>query len=329
MRRKRHQASATALAPDPDPDPAPKRTRSAPTPAAFFATLPRELRDKIYHEIWKTKPPFEVTLGHNSIEDVEAYIFKVVYESSARPQHEPEVKPSSAVLAQKKTKPWYLASKRMLSEVMEQFNHQATWKFIAFHSNFKDRQPAVWRPPKARTRPTRQSPILLSLHGASSIDLSVDLELFLYSEIGSNERPQNSIIFYHTTISLLTAMRSALAGTTTLRHLSLVLIPTTWGETENSGPIDIVLGPLNHFDTPSLQSLQVTVRPTWWFSKSDRLMQSIRESVEAMGKRMISSDVVRETFEDVGTPLEESFVATLDRQEQVASGMEWRFVFSR
>jgi len=85
-----------------------------------FLRLPREIRDLVYHEIWRTKLPFTITNQNSE--------FMVEYEI-------PSIEGFQVTLPGLETRsrkwaypaPWFLANKQILKEAIEQFQHKAKW----------------------------------------------------------------------------------------------------------------------------------------------------------------------------------------------------------
>ncbi|KAH7391858.1 hypothetical protein BKA66DRAFT_28714 [Pyrenochaeta sp. MPI-SDFR-AT-0127] len=275
---------------------APKRTRHAygrpnlgqpvgrteaeyPPPAklkASFLALPRELRDQIYHEIWRTKPPFEVALPakgdpHSAAQVYgmcnDYHVFKIFYELLEAPSPMTIIptknKKSSARLSRTKIKPkrpvpWFIVSRQILHESMEQFNRQAAWGYITCSYGRKERQLAVWKPLYAKRYSGRISPKLLALGNAATLNMPNLLTMYVHGEMDANENPLNSVIFDRNAAELLRALGCGLAGTTSLKHLSIVLWANAWRGGASDHPIVVNLRLLSLLDLPNLQLLRLS-----------------------------------------------------------------------
>ncbi|KAF2015975.1 hypothetical protein BU24DRAFT_422291 [Aaosphaeria arxii CBS 175.79] len=106
----------------------PKRTRLRVARPSFFL-LPRELRDQIYHEIWKTAAP--------SVVQINDYTFDVDYECAKtrnsddpiQPQDQPKsTNPKRRGRPTRPRSPWFQASKQFMQEAIDQFHRRSHWK---------------------------------------------------------------------------------------------------------------------------------------------------------------------------------------------------------
>lgn len=91
-----------------------------------FFPLPQELRDMIYHEIWKDKPAFLVRLPYDRSKPFRYCYFAVSYNTVNVPYTDlsrPPTKSESAF--------WFLTSRQMLAEAMNQFHRVAVWSYIS------------------------------------------------------------------------------------------------------------------------------------------------------------------------------------------------------
>lgn len=84
-----------------------------------FLELPREIRDIVYHEIWRFKAPFQIFYRGT--------LYAVKYEALS-PKIE-TVTPLQRTRARrsKPRNPWILANKQVLNEAIEQFQRKAIW----------------------------------------------------------------------------------------------------------------------------------------------------------------------------------------------------------
>lgn len=277
-------------------------------PSISYLALPRELRDQIYHEIWRKKLPFEVALPAkgDSLGGVEVYgmgdsyhFFKIFYEllETNSPTIKPSTKPQSFSAKSSRTRvktkppgPWFLTNKQTLHEAMEQFNRQAAWSYISSSYGRKERQLAVWKPLYTKRRSTRTGPKLLALRNASTIDMPNLLTMYVHGEMDANEIPITRLIFDRTTVELLQVLEPSLAGTMSLKSLSIALSANAWSAAASNHPVTIDLGPLLRLDLPNLQLLRLSVRHHHRFRGDERLMASLRDSVSEMGRNMVGGE---------------------------------------
>ncbi len=99
----------------------------------FFLVLPREIRDQIYHEIWKQKVPFLIDFPRDQ------YQFKVRYDDAEEPT-DYSARPFGAERFWEDNEDddveiihqplWILANNQMLEEAMAQFHRKLTWTFV-------------------------------------------------------------------------------------------------------------------------------------------------------------------------------------------------------
>lgn len=91
------------------------------TNTTSFFSLPRELRDEVYHELWKGKLAFIVIYG--------AYEFQIHYIETEFESEEP-VQTTFRENGRKKfmsKSPWIYTNGQVLQEAIEQFQRHCTW----------------------------------------------------------------------------------------------------------------------------------------------------------------------------------------------------------
>jgi hypothetical protein len=275
----------------PQSGPAPKRQtvsanlniRSHPSPndppsteGAFqttsFLDLPRELRDRIYHEIWNHIPALEVALplkrdrhGDNSTvyKESEAYfcstapkyhVFNVRYVS-----HESVVYIDP--LHYNPRQLWLLANKRMCVKTLQQFQRKATWTYRGIVRSGRDRlHIGSWKAATPLRRKAHMGALLLLPSGAYSMNLEDHISMLATNELDSEEKPSYCVTFWSDT-DIFQRLASSFAATSSLRMLSLSMVVRRCADERYSLDILVTVQsqPLLNLNMPNLQVFQAVV----------------------------------------------------------------------
>lgn len=168
----------------------------SPTTSLFF-DLPKEIRDQVYHEIWKQSTPVLVVYKQ------EKTAFKLFYDVAMdRIQAEKDTPEENEPYMDCRTTfdtGWLLTSRRIQEEAMEQLNRRSTWRLAvniefyqvkedinsygeAFQVNMPGSFSVIIAPP-----PTRRAAFLLQPSGAHTLILRT-LTLEVLYELRSNRR---------------------------------------------------------------------------------------------------------------------------------------------
>lgn len=285
------------------------------TLAHSFLTLPRELRDLIYHECWSSCSAFKAALPKKGsivrvpkqpqyLEDF--YIFNVQYNSCLEPMDPPAVNSTltfretfATTKGKSPTLPWFLANKQVLSEALQQFNRLATWThIILLPGDMEIIQLASWKLPVPSRRKTKYIPLLLALDNAHTIDMARSFTLYTHGEMDETEKPIHRIAFHASTTPLLKTLASSVASMPNLKHLHIRLEAHAWYGGASDLPIIVDLQPLGDLDVPNLRSLEVLVHFNNSFQDDARLMSALKIGVEKAGVEVIGANA-RKTWEVV------------------------------
>jgi hypothetical protein len=195
---------------------------------------PRELRDQIYHEVWKEKPPFEVVLPDKTTQrltegsvvhfDRKCHVFKISSGDCEEPSEaasSPRTKTSKGT-----TPPWIFANRQILEEAMEQFNRQTSWNYVEKRNReqTKDRTVIPSRISVSRSQSRRrQIQHLLALQNACAIKLSQAVKTSIFGKMDDKERPIHTMDCNAVSTELLQMIGSGIGGTTNLKRLHILL----------------------------------------------------------------------------------------------------------
>ncbi|KAF1942707.1 hypothetical protein EJ02DRAFT_511483 [Clathrospora elynae] len=304
----------------------PKRTRTASSgrtktqivatkPASPFFALPREIRDQIYHEIWRMKPPFEVALSHkgnyhnNPKEYVhlrDYHVFRITYENleiipgllleeqlgSCETSSLEELLDSAKLQPNRSTSPWILASRQVLEEAMEQFNRQMSWTYVNYSTGRTNTPTLAWRSPRAkRANRQRKDPQLLAVENACHLILATQLTLNTLGEMDAKENAISRVMFDQKATELLHVLGQGTVGSKSLKRLHLEFEACgPWCGEQLDDPIEVDLRHMESLDLPNLQALVVTVRFKESFRNDARLMSKLGEEISQKCKALVGDE---------------------------------------
>ncbi|KAF2255456.1 hypothetical protein BU26DRAFT_156336 [Trematosphaeria pertusa] len=229
--------------------------------SAFFALLPRELRDQIYHEIWAHKRPFY--LIYKETEFVVEYSIRV----GLRPPFPRLRCPNRPLLPS----PWFFANKQMLAEAITQFDRQSTWTFK--RDNFSNNAP--------KKTPSR---LLLNPWKTHTLDLG-KLKVSEQAELQSNERTVTTLVqFIEPVPQPLRYRRMGFISSPNLRILKLELSVSSYAPCKDPNrPIEVDLRALTSLTLQSLNVVEMKVSFGNYFEGDDALKARLKDSIEALG----------------------------------------------
>jgi hypothetical protein len=255
-----------------------------PSTPSLFLSLPRELRDLIYHQIWSTRQPFELALPQKSdrpLAENDYFIFTVHYSLHGTP-----TKTNRQQRYQRQSHIWCLANKQVCNEAIDQFQREATWTLINISCLPESLYLGTWRKPASRGRAVRMGPVLLTPGGAFNIHLGKCIEMHTLGEMDSSEKPIHRIAFQQS--NLLQRLGSSLSGTANLRSLGLNML--LWSFPPDSTtpyPVNIDLQLLQNLDVPNLQKLQFFIQYNKGFASDQRLKSKFRNSLSEVSIALI------------------------------------------
>jgi hypothetical protein len=255
-----------------------------PSTPSLILSLPRELRDLIYHQIWSTRQPFELALPQKSdrhLAKSDYFIFTVHYSLQGTP-----TKPDRTQRSQGQSHIWWLANKQVCNEAIDQFQREATWTLTNDSGRPENVYHGTWRNPASRGRATRIGPVLLTPGGASNIHLGKCLVIHTLGEMDCSEKPIHRMTFQES--DLLQRLGSGLAGTANLRRLELNLLLWSF-PSDSTTPclVNIELQLLQKLDLPNLQRLQFFIQYNKAFSSDQRLKSMFRNSLSEVSIALI------------------------------------------
>ncbi|KAF2134169.1 hypothetical protein P153DRAFT_353358 [Dothidotthia symphoricarpi CBS 119687] len=281
-------------------------------PNACFLGIPRELRDLIYHEIWKTKKPFKVGLPQRN----DFRIFEVQYSADIVEPREDALTPTV------QRSPWILASKQVLEEAIQQFQREASWTYMNRPSfNTDVRQIGGWSSSITRRPANRRSPILLTIDTVPIIKFPQSLLMGAYGEMDNRETPIYRIQFYSDTRHLLQSLFASVSRTASLRSLSLV-VEGKFGRVEDDRNVK-VYSDLPSCDLPNLQTLEVLVLFREEVSEGTHFMSKLKESISGMGLAMMGGNGTIQ-FKKILVPIPQT-----ESQFPPRPWFDWKFEFKR
>ena len=294
-----------------------------------FFRLPRELRDQIYHDIWRRKPRFDVSLPDKGDHHIAGqyhgrkeryHMFQIVYQSIPTPlpqnkvvRYDSPIDYDAGQAAKKKDEeftnpaPWILTNKQILHEAMQQFTYQATWIYSVSNLGRSTQQLAAWRLPSTPRGAPRFSPILLALRNAAKIHFPTQFELSVFAVMGQKGAPFMKVDLSTTAKAILQHMKADLNGATSVNRLSLNLRATTWWTESRGFHVDVDLHGLHSLNLPNVRLLELSVILNDKFSANEKLVGDLREAIVQAGRQIVGGgerEVFVESFgSDVATSL--------------------------
>ncbi|KAF2832217.1 hypothetical protein CC86DRAFT_366083 [Ophiobolus disseminans] len=275
-----------------------KRSKSTSSPTSaqtsLFFTLPRELRDSVYHELWKTKDAFVVRYGRHE--------FKIYYGDAVEEDESEDleilrgdietvrlVEEITGVDIMKKRKrksrnppmaPWICASKQFLHETIEQFQRQCTWV-----SNYDGFDQVNEHEVKLSGR---WSHFLLVPWMARTLRFESQRLQELFKMNTSGRTLISQIDLYDTYTPCLKFLSSIVPEKPQLRRLEIGFGFVSFGCEESIGaPIEVDLRPLRVLHVPSLVNVVFTVDFEKVGSENESLVKKMREELSALGMMLI------------------------------------------
>jgi len=303
-KRQRRSKNVASKSSDTGTTTQPSTTAHSPAPTSFFS-LPRELRDQIYHEIWRTKAGFELALpelrGHHS-GGFDKQIVQVRY-AKAMVVHR-------ARNPQNKGRVWFLASKQLCAEAIQQFQRGAAWSFIGPGPCCIHRSPANWTAPYTRRANASLSPYMLTPSGATDVSINRPANMKTYAELDGRNKFVKRVEIYDTRV--LKQLVPSLAGSSGLKTLTLnINVETRWPADEQSA-IEIDFKFLEDFDLPNLQLLRFSILyEDNSFKGDERLMEEFEKALSRVGMGLVGGDGIEENeiWRSVGGGQERSQVS--------------------
>ncbi|KAF1915006.1 hypothetical protein BDU57DRAFT_596813 [Ampelomyces quisqualis] len=229
-----------------------------PEPPGFdFLSLPREIRNQVYHLVWATKRPFELALPQRTVDSrVEKclFVFKIAYAIQG-----PLIESKNPTILPRHRRIWLLANKQICSEAIKQFQHVAVWSFIGERSNSVGNALflGVWKNPIYRRKTARLGPHLLTPRCATTIDCG-GFSMSTMEEIDHSGKPNYPLSFAMAP-RLLQRLDSSLAMATALRKLKIFLSVETCSRIPSNSATYVEFQTLRNVDVPSLRSIEFMV----------------------------------------------------------------------
>lgn len=261
------------------PSETPKRYRTntpaASIPIPLLFQLPREIRDLIYHELWRSKLPF--TLIYKTSE------FAISYELSS-PSHGLRIampglnrNRDSDIPA-----PWFLTSKQFLDEAMEQFHRGSTWTFLS------DRFSQYYTGSK----------LLLSPWKTHTLDLG-SIKICEQAYLLPNERDVATRVEpLHPVIQPLKYRGSGYITSPNLRVLKFELAVQSYAPCKDpQRHIDVDLSAVSSLNLSSLNIANICVSFGRNFEGDDRMRARLKEGIRDLGAVLVNGDV-REDYNE-------------------------------
>ncbi|KAF2877822.1 hypothetical protein BDV95DRAFT_613513 [Massariosphaeria phaeospora] len=180
-----------------------KKHPLATTQSSPFFVLPRELRDMVYHEIWRTTTPIYVEF--NGISFVVEYDASEATSATGATSRKP---------AQTSQFLWILSNKQLAQEAMAQFERDSTWTVV----DLGDYEPTA---PTKRPQFTAERPSLTPWRAkALKVPRSIVMDQMI--QLGNRLRNvQDSMIFSNWCIDFLMRLGPCNTNGSTLRSLEL------------------------------------------------------------------------------------------------------------
>ncbi|KAF2644236.1 hypothetical protein P280DRAFT_477633 [Massarina eburnea CBS 473.64] len=256
--------------------PAAKRQkRPAPaTPSGSLFELPRELRDLIYHSVWLCQPAFPIMYRSSK--------FFISYSVPYRSDPDP---PPHAFKSRtrKHPRPWFLASKSLLLEAMEQFHRGATARYTGEESIF----------PNSFARPNK---LLVNPWKCNIFDLG-SVRTIEQVEIAPNERDMVSIVEVLPPDSgPLRHRGNGVTGSPSVRILRLEICAISHWQylcTEPERDIEIHFEVLEGLNLPSLNVVELEVSFDTEGSGhcgDETFTEGLKEGVKELGSFLVGGD---------------------------------------
>lgn len=262
------------------------------TPAKSFFDLPPELRDQIYHQIFVTKPPFQLKLPRRSDRrrpDRGMTKFNVQYVLT-----DPISNPIGALSTRPKPPIWFLACKQMCIEAIDQFQRGATWILSNLDNVTTPEGPqfSVWKNapvPSGRTR--RVGPFLLTPSDAQNIKLVSGPIMYAFGEIDHRGKHFNRVTWGWES-DIMQRLSSSVATSSNLRSLTVNVItmsPRGWNSKGGPGkaPSRVDYKWLGNLELPQLQDLKIEVLYDTPFAADRSIMAEFDRATIEVGMKLI------------------------------------------
>jgi hypothetical protein len=260
------------------------------TPAKNFFDLPPELRCQVYHQIFVTKPPFQLKLPRSSDRrrcDRGMSKFNVQYALA-----DPISNPIGALSTRPKPPIWFLACKQMCIEAIGQFQRGATWILSNIDSFTIPEGPqfSVWKN-AASGRTRRVGPFLLTPSDAQDIRLISGPLMHAFGEIDHRGKPFNRVTWGWDN-DVMQRLSSSVATSPNLRSLTVNIItmsPNRWNSKGGPGnaPCKVDYKWLGNLELPQLQDLKIELLYDTAFATDGRIMAAFDEATIEVGMKLI------------------------------------------
>jgi hypothetical protein len=309
-RSKRLTSNAVLQMPEAPAVSPPSRTAYAPAPTSLMG-LPREMRDQIYHEVWNQKAAFDIALPGKQKQSTGPQLAKVQYDMGyplLYQGHEPKPTPQR--------EPWFLASKQLCVEAIEQFQRGATWIFIGCRNNIA----YFWTPPvyagRWKAPPSRRAVPSLSLYlltpdHATSITIEGPAEIESFFEVDSKENGVKYMSFTDTI--LMPALYSCLTDSIHLRNIDMFMKVADWQRVGTAVPTVVDFGKLQKLELPCLKQLRVFVEYVIEVPEDKTPKEVFRRALSEFGMKLIGNTGVEST-DDKHHSDETTFVVSFVRK---------------
>ncbi|KAF2832215.1 hypothetical protein CC86DRAFT_377419 [Ophiobolus disseminans] len=289
-----------------------KKVVSEPPRTSFF-DLPRELRDQIYHEAWgSTKPKFAVALPENPY----SQIAKVWYGQREwlSSGHSLDDKPPERKRGRRDRLWcfWFLGSKQLCVEALQQFQRGATWTFIG-----RGRAPQLermirgrWTAPFTRQIDRTLNPYLLTPSEAMDICIEKPLFMMTCGEIDGRGKSVKRVAFKHNEVLPLLPSN--------LINLHLHIDVEACGEWGSVDTIDVDFKPVQKLDVPNLQQLRFTLHFNDAFARDNDLTIEFQKAITRTGIELLSGSVVERCTTPLATEPEYryAYISTFTRSRK-------------
>lgn len=278
----------------------PKMAPSAkPENITSFFSLPRELRDEVYNELWKNKPAFNVSFG--------PYSFKIYYfiETEAELRKPAQMNGGKRGWRSIVLNPlWIYANGQLLQEAIEQFQRQCTWTSDVIAP---DQQRHALLTTSTILANYKKSKFMLSPWKARvlRVDKQQLQELHELDLYGNGRSFISRIDLFDIGVPCLKFLHATIPGNPQLKRLELEMTISTYStEQDGKASTKIDLEALKALRVPTLRSVGLTVgftSPSAGSEEGTALYGKLREEFTALGLGLIG-DVGKEKITVVARP---------------------------
>jgi hypothetical protein len=294
-----------------------QRSSTANPPAlTSLMSLPRELRDQVYHEVWKQKTTFDIALPGEQNRGKGPHLAKVYYTMGYAVPNRYPVPPQAHKPKPKRTpqrKPWFLASKQLCAEAIEQFQRGVTWTFIGCRNGIG----SFWTPP-SRWAVTSLSPYLLTPDHATSISIEGPADMTASFEINSKGNGVKRMSLADTV--LMPSLYSCLTTSIDLRSIDMFMKVEDWQRVSIALPTVVEFGKLQKLELPCLKKLRVFVEYVIEVPDDQNLKEVFGRALSEFGSKLVG-DAGVESTDDKHHSDETTFVVSFVRKRERGVGV--------